>query len=112
MLVPNAENAVIDIRKLRDYCLNPNHEIGKHKARIFAAALNLTEKDAPILQDALLTAIKTPDAEIGRRDKYGQRYTVDFEFEWQGRRAVIRGAWIIDSGAETPRFITCFSLWN
>ena len=41
MLLPNAEKAVVDISKLRDYCLNPNHEVGKHKARVFSAALNL-----------------------------------------------------------------------
>lgn len=32
MFVPNAENAVADIRKLIEYCLSPEHEIGKHKA--------------------------------------------------------------------------------
>ena len=56
MFVPNAENAVVDIRKIRDYCLNLNNEVGKHKARVFASALNLTGKDATILQAALLKA--------------------------------------------------------
>jgi hypothetical protein len=35
MLIPDAENAVVDIRKLRDYCLNLEHDDGKHKARLF-----------------------------------------------------------------------------
>jgi hypothetical protein len=35
MKIPNAENAVVDIRKLKDYCLNPQHEEGKHKSRLF-----------------------------------------------------------------------------
>ena len=26
MFIPNAEHAVVDIRKLRDYCLNPLHQ--------------------------------------------------------------------------------------
>ena len=107
MRVPNAENAVVDIRKLRDYCLNPNHEVGKHKARVFAATLNLTEKDALILQAALLEAVKTVETEIGKLDKYGQRFTVDFEFEYEGKHAVIRSGWIIDAGAEIPRLVTC-----
>ena len=34
MLMPNAECAVVDIRKLRDYCLNPLHDEGKHSAFI------------------------------------------------------------------------------
>ena len=110
MRVPNAENAVVDIRKLRDYCLNPHHEIGKHKARVFAATLNLTYQDAEILQAALLEAIKTNETEIGKSDEYGQRYTVDFEFERQGRSAVIRSSWIINADSETPRLVTCLIL--
>jgi len=35
MKVPNADRAVVDIRKLRDYCLNLLHDEGKHKARLF-----------------------------------------------------------------------------
>jgi hypothetical protein len=40
MTIPHADRAVVDIRKLRDYCLNPLHDEGKHKARVFAAALH------------------------------------------------------------------------
>jgi len=110
MFVPNAENAVVDIGKLRDYCLNPNHEVGKHKARVFASALNLTYEDAAFLQATLLEAIKTREAELGKFDKYGQRYTIDFEFERQDKRAVVRSVWIIDESLETPRLITCLIL--
>ena len=38
MTLPHAEAAVVEVvdpRKLRDYCLNPNHPRGKHKARVF-----------------------------------------------------------------------------
>ena len=41
MTLPHAENAVVDTRKLRDYCLNPEHDEGKHKAALFAAALGM-----------------------------------------------------------------------
>jgi len=78
MKLPNAEYAVVDIRKLRDYCLNPMHDEGKHKARLFAAALGMTVNDADVLREILLQMIKTHDMQMGRRDAYGQRYTVDF----------------------------------
>lgn len=107
MFVPNAENAVVDIRKLTSYALDPNNEVGKHKARVFAAALNLTQKDAPFLRTALLEAVRTIEAEIGRLDEHGQRYTVDFEFQWRGKSAIIRSRWIIDINSEIPRLITC-----
>jgi len=44
MFIPNAERVVVDIRKLRDYCLNSLHDDGKHKARLFAA-VGITAND-------------------------------------------------------------------
>ena len=35
--LPNADRAVVDLGKLRDYSLNPLHEVGKHKARVPSA---------------------------------------------------------------------------
>ena len=107
MKLPNAARAIVDIEKLRDYCLSESHPRGKHKARVFASALNLTQIDAPILQAALLEAVRTIEAEIGKLDEHGQRYMVDFEFEWQGKSALIRSAWIIDTNSEIPRLTTC-----
>ena len=44
MRLPNADRAMIDLAKLRDYCLNPLHPEGKHTARVFAAVLNIRRK--------------------------------------------------------------------
>ena len=110
MLIPNAERAVVDIRKLRDYCLNPMHREGKQKARLFAAVLDMTADDAVDLQEILLQAVKMHDAVFGRRDEYGQRYRVDFALEWQGKRAIIRSAWMIEHGTDTPRLTSCYPI--
>jgi len=110
MLIPNAERALVDIRKLRDYCLNPMHPEGKHKARLFAAALGMTAYDAEQLRRELLRVVKTHDATMGRRDAYGQRYLIDFLFEWQGKQAMIRSGWIIEWDSDTPRLTTCYPL--
>lgn len=110
MTVPNAEHAVVDIRKLRDYCLAPTHDEGKHKARLFAAALGMTRDDAEDLRHALLQAVKIHEAKLGRHDRYGQRYIVDFSLEWHGKRAMIRSGWIIEHGSDTPRLTSCYPL--
>src|SRR5262245_23941878 len=110
MKLPNAELAGIDIRKLRDYCLNPAHDEGQHKARLFAAALGMTADDAEELGAALLQAVLAHEAQLGRRDDYGQRYVVDFPLEWRGRRALIRSGWFIEHGSDTPRLTTCYPL--
>jgi hypothetical protein len=44
--LPNGERAVIGIEKLREYSLNPLHSRGRHKARVFWAALALTQAGA------------------------------------------------------------------
>ena len=53
-LIPNAENAVVDIRKLRDYCLNPEHDGGKQKARLFSSILGITTDNAEELRQILV----------------------------------------------------------
>jgi hypothetical protein len=108
MVIPNAEHAIVDIRKLRDYCLDPLHREGKHKARLFAAALGMTANDAAELQVILLEKVKMQHAQLGRRDIYGQRYTMDFILEWQGKQAIIRSGWIIEDGSSIPRLTTCY----
>lgn len=109
-LIPNAENAAVDIRKLRDYFLNPEHDEGKHKARLFSSILGITADNAEELRQILLEIVKTHEVKLGRRDGFGQRYTLDFTLEWQNRSATIRSGWIIEAGSDVPRLTTCYPL--
>lgn len=110
MLIPNAKNAVVDIRKLRDYCLNLEHDDGKHKARLFSSIMGMTTDDAEELRQILLEVVKTHEARLGRQDEFGQRYTLDFSIEWQNRNATLRSGWIIERGSEIPKLTTCYPL--
>lgn len=110
MLIPNAENAIVDIRKLRDYCLNPNHDDGKHKARLFSSMLGITAENAEELRQVLLEVVKTHQAQPGMEDEFGQRYTLDFTLKWQNRSATLRSGWIIEHHANTPKLTTCYPL--
>lgn len=109
-LLPYAENAVVDIRKLRDYCLNPEHDDGKHKARLFLTSLGMNADHAEELQQILLEIVKTGEVYLGRQDKFGQRYTLDFSLEWQNRNATLRSGWIIEYGSTIPKLTTCYPL--
>ena len=71
MKIPNAEHAIVDIRKLREYCLNPQNEEGKHKACQFYVKVGMRVDNAAELRDALLQAVLTDDAELGKNDVYG-----------------------------------------
>jgi len=46
MKLSNARQAIVEIEKLRDYCLSETHPRGKHKARVFAATLGITSEHA------------------------------------------------------------------
>jgi hypothetical protein len=68
----NPGRAVVEIEKLRDYCLNPAHPRGRHKARIFALRLGLTSSDAETLRQALIHAAAGSEAIATFEDEYGQ----------------------------------------
>lgn len=110
MLIPNAKNAVVDIRKLRDYCMNSNHDDGKHKARLFLSTLGMTADDAEALREILLEVVTVHEAKLGRQDGFGQRYTLDFKIAWHNRNTTLRSGWIIEHNSEVPRLTTCYPL--
>ncbi|MCX6048637.1 MAG: hypothetical protein NT075_26340 [Chloroflexi bacterium] len=110
MQLPNAELAIVDIRKIHDYCLDLAHDEGKHKARLFATVFGMNAAHAEDLRAALLVAVQSNEAQLGRRDSYGQRYRVDFMLEWHGKRAMVRSGWIIEHDSDLPRLTTCFPL--
>ncbi len=108
MKIPGGERAVVDIAKLRDYCLNGQHPRGRHKARVFASVLGLTVADADVLRQALLKAALEGDALEGERDDYGQRYVVDLEVRGPRGRATVRSSWIVLRGEDFPRMTGCY----
>ena len=110
MKIPNAEQAIVDIRKLRDYCLNSQHNKGKHKARLFSSILGMNSNDTEALRNILLDAVKRHDAELADKDARGQRYTLDFTLKWQDKQATIRSGWIIEVNSDIPRLTTAFPL--
>lgn len=100
----------MDIRKLRDYCLDPAHPRGRHKARVFRAALGLNRDDAGELREAILSAARFADAVAAEGDEYGQRYMLDFEMQTETGKATIRSAWIVRRGENFPRLTSCYVL--
>lgn len=110
MRLPNPERAVVEIEKLRDYCLSLEHPRGRHKARVFAAVLGLTSKNAEDLRDVLLAAARNHDAASTTKDDYGQRYVIDFEMSSPAGRAMIRSSWIVRSDEDFARLTSCYIL--
>lgn len=109
MTLPNGHRAVVDIRKLTDYCLNPLHRQGRHKARVFAA-VGIRQSDAEELRTALLAAAANVDAEAGAETIYGWHYLIDFDLNRADRTVRIRSAWIVRRSDWIPRLTTGFIL--
>jgi Domain of unknown function (DUF6883) len=110
MKLPGGKRAVVDIGKLRDYCLNEHHPRGRHKARVFASRLGITAADADWLRRALLKAAAENQAAAGDRDDYGQRYVLDSGLAGPAGRATMRSSWIVLNGEDFPRLISCYIL--
>jgi hypothetical protein len=108
MTLPNGDRAVVEVVKLTGYCLNPDHPRGRHKARVFAAALGLTADHADVLCDALLAAARTEEAVADEADEFGQRYSLDVIMEGPAGRARVRSAWIVRAGEDFPRLTSCY----
>lgn len=108
MKLPGAALAVIELEKLRDYCLDPDHPRGKHKARVFQAALGLTKADSELLRSKILEAVSTVDCEVGESDDYGTRYSVEVTITVNAMSAVVCTGWITRAGEDFPRLTTCY----
>lgn len=108
MKLPNCEAAVVDIRKLAQYSLNPHHEAGGHKARVFRAALGITIWESEWLKEQVLVIACEGDAVAGRPSTFGTKYVIDANVTYQARTAIVRTAWMIENGAHFPRLISCY----
>ncbi|RRR72673.1 MAG: hypothetical protein EI684_09885 [Candidatus Viridilinea halotolerans] len=108
MRLPNGDLAVVDMVKLQNYCLNEEHPRGRHKARVFAAALGLTAAHAEVLRQALLQAAMYGDAIPADHDSFGQRYVIDFAMQGPNGAVFVRSAWIIRTDEHFPRLASCY----
>jgi hypothetical protein len=109
MKLPNCDRAIVDIEKLRAYCLNPQHPRGRHKARVFAS-VGIRETDVEELRAAIVAAAGGAEARLGIANPYGQRYVVDFDLIREGRTVRIRSTWIVRKGEDLPRLTSCYVL--
>ena len=108
MKLPNGERAEVNLQKLEQYSLNPNHEAGGHKARVFRAALGLTIQDAGWLRERVLQIAVEGNAIVGSLSPFGKKYVVDAKITHNERATIVRTVWMIENGKDFPRLVTCY----
>ena len=103
---------LVDLAKLRDYCLSDTHPRGRHKARVFRSRLGLTAADAESLRQALLIAANDEANKLlsGEADEFGQRYILDFVMTTVRGNATVRSTWIVLAGQDVLRLTSCYVL--
>ncbi len=100
--LPNVQKAYVDQDKLRDYCLNSEHPVGKHKAKGFYNKLGIGKEDSAFLAGQIYEAIQYAKALEQYEDQFGKRYAVDFPIKNGNLQATLRTAWIIKHHENFP----------
>lgn len=107
-LLPNYHLAEIPDEKIYGYCLNPLHERGKHKARIFRQVFGISDKDGELLKAEIIGNLQIAEVSNIRENNHGTIYTVPLKICIFEREAEIITAWIILNHNKIPRLITCY----
>jgi hypothetical protein len=106
MKLPNAEHAVIEPAKVRDYLLSSSHPVGRFKAPFFAS-LGYASASWDRLDEDLRLLAASGDAEFGRDSPYGRKYEIRGNLSGpSGKSAGVLTVWIILDGEDVPRFVT------
>jgi hypothetical protein len=106
----NAAIAVIDHRKFANYCLDPQSRHGRHKARLFKAALGFDQSNHQDLIAAIREGILKANALYQGETAHGHRWRVDLAVTGPAGSAMIRTAWIYEKGDHVPRLTTAYVL--
>jgi len=90
--------------------LNPYHETGKHKARVFQSFLGIEQSHSEALAALIKGTLVRAPAVKGKQDQYGERWTTYHEVVGMNAKpAIVCVAWIFKaSDPTTPVFVTCY----
>lgn len=105
--LPNWQNARVSRSKLEGYILNPNHDVGRHKARLFKSVLGFEQSDWELLQQYILDELPYHSAVMRAKGPFGEEYEVVLSLTGpnQNTADVITG-WIIRPETDFPSLIT------
>ena len=110
MKLPNGENAVVPRTKVVDYLLSDTHRDGQHKAAFFKR-FGFTVAEWERLARALQEHAAEHDVTRVETSPYGQRYIIEGIIRSPDtRHPLTRVVWFVESGEDTPRFVTAYPL--
>ncbi|MBI3538113.1 MAG: hypothetical protein HY070_11225 [Chloroflexi bacterium] len=104
--LPNAEQARIDPRKLRDYALNLEHESGRYKAEFFAQMGYARDNWDQLERDIREQHLNQP-AELGQPSPHGKKFVITAALQGpRGTPHQVTTVWIFRIGKDYPDLVT------
>jgi hypothetical protein len=105
--LPNYDKAELPQNKIESYILNPFHDEGKHKARLFESILGFKQSDWEELRRRILDELPYNEARLGEAGAWGQKYVVVLPIlGLNSNTANVRTVWIIRPTTDHPSFVT------
>jgi hypothetical protein len=106
--IPNADQAIVEPAKLRDYLLSRSHPVGRFKAAFFLR-LGYSAEGGDQLEADLRSQHLSCDATLDPPTPYGQKYVIRATLVGPGgRSAEVVSVWVVRRGEDTPRFVTAY----
>ena len=100
------DKIIIDVRKLRDYLLNPAHPEGATKAQ-YLSEMGYTQDNFHILEVDLRNQHLTCDEQPGKVSNYGVKYEIVAPLVGpNGKKRLIRSVWMIRKKEAFARLFT------
>jgi hypothetical protein len=106
--LPAGYKATIEIEKIEDYCLNKNHPVGKHKAKVFHSVLGINAHDSVWLMKQILEKLPESAAQKRYDDEFGIRYQMDIMIEKGNKKALVSTIWLYSIEDRSLRLITFY----
>ena len=107
MKLPNSDNALVPLEKLRDYILSPVHPVGRFKSVFFRGLGYDTESYERLESD--FRSLLVAEAELAKVTDFGSLYLVRGVLSGpNGRSGLVVTVWIILSEQVVPRFVTAY----
>ena len=97
--------------KLVSYVLNPEHEKGRHKARVFRSALGFGTENWEDLRDQILNGVLSAEISKVATGTYGTRYAVPLLIEGtNGETHEVTTGWIVEDSEEdaSPKLTSAY----
>jgi len=106
MRLPGSRRAVIATQKLVGYALDARHPRGRHKARVFAAALGIGGEDWEYLRAQILAGVVDAPVRGTRVTPFGLLYEVVVLVDGlNGATSPVATVWLVD-GDLPPRLVS------